>query len=106
MLNNPVNPTGKVYSERTLRQLSDFILENNLFLISDEIYEDLIYKGKMFSPGSINEMKEKTVTLSGFSKSYAMTDGAHVSVCCCTLFAAFMISSGATIYPMRHPVIA
>ncbi len=73
MLNNPVNPTGKVYSERTLRQLSDFILENNLFLISDEIYEDLIYKGKMFSPGSINEMKEKTVTLSGFSKSYAMT---------------------------------
>ncbi|MFG1391078.1 aminotransferase class I/II-fold pyridoxal phosphate-dependent enzyme, partial [Acidiplasma aeolicum] len=73
MLNNPVNPTGKVYSERTLRQLSDFILENNLFLISDEIYEDLIYKGKMFSPGSIKEMKEKTVTLSGFSKSYAMT---------------------------------
>ncbi|WP_337860218.1 pyridoxal phosphate-dependent aminotransferase [Ferroplasma sp.] len=73
MLNNPVNPTGKVYSEKSLRQLSDFIIENNLYLLSDEIYEDLIYKGKMFSPGSIEEMKERTVTLSGFSKSYAMT---------------------------------
>jgi aspartate aminotransferase len=73
MFNNPVNPTGKVYSEKSLRELSDFVLENNLYLISDEIYEDLIYKGKMFSPGSIEEMKEKTVTLSGFSKSYAMT---------------------------------
>ncbi len=73
MFNNPVNPTGKVYSEKSLRKLSDFILENNLYLISDEIYEDLIYKGKMFSPGSIEEMREKTITVSGFSKSYAMT---------------------------------
>ena len=73
MFNNPVNPTGKVYSEKSLRELSDFILENNLYLISDEIYEDLVYKGKMFSPGSIEEMREKTITVSGFSKSYAMT---------------------------------
>jgi aspartate aminotransferase len=73
MFNNPVNPTGKVYSEKSLRALADFILENGLYLISDEIYEDLIYKGRMFSPGSIEEMKDKTVTLSGFSKSYAMT---------------------------------
>ncbi|MCL4349604.1 pyridoxal phosphate-dependent aminotransferase [Ferroplasma acidiphilum] len=73
MFNNPVNPTGKVYSEKSLRALADFILENDLYLISDEIYEDLIYKGRMFSPGSIEEMKDKTVTLSGFSKSYAMT---------------------------------
>ncbi len=73
MLNNPVNPTGKVYSEKSLRELSDFIIENNLYLISDEIYEDLIYKGKMFSPGSIKEMEERTITISGFSKSYAMT---------------------------------
>ncbi len=73
MFNNPVNPTGKVYSEKTLRELSDFILENNLYLLSDEIYEDLVYKGKMFSPASIPEMRDHTVTLSGFSKSYAMT---------------------------------
>ena len=73
MFNNPVNPTGKVYSEKSLRELSDFILENNLYLISDEIYEDLVYKGKMFSPGSIEEMRDKTITVSGFSKSYAMT---------------------------------
>jgi aspartate aminotransferase len=73
MFNNPVNPTGKVYSEKSLRKLSDFILENDLYLLSDEIYEDLVYRGKMFSPGSIEEMRERTITLSGFSKSYAMT---------------------------------
>ncbi|MEM0135599.1 MAG: pyridoxal phosphate-dependent aminotransferase, partial [Thermoplasmatales archaeon] len=74
ILNNPLNPSGKVYSEKTLRKLADIILEyKNIYLISDEIYEDLIYTGRMFSPASIPEMGERTVTISGFSKSYAMT---------------------------------
>lgn len=73
ILNNPTNPTGKVYSEKTLRRLSDFLIENDLYLISDEIYEELIYEGKMFSPSVIPEMAERSITMSGFSKSYAMT---------------------------------
>lgn len=74
ILNNPLNPAGKVYSERSLRRLADIILENkNIYLISDETYEDIIYEGKMFSPASIPEMAERTVTINGFSKSYAMT---------------------------------
>lgn len=74
ILNNPLNPSGKVYSEKSLRKLVDIILEyRGIYLISDEIYEDLIYTGKMFSPASIPEMAERTVTISGFSKSYAMT---------------------------------
>lgn len=73
ILNNPTNPTGKVYSEKALRELSDFVIKNNIYLLSDEIYEDLIYEGKMFSPASIPEMFQRTITLSGFSKSYAMT---------------------------------
>lgn len=73
MLSNPTNPTGRVYSEKELRELSDFVLEHNLYLLSDEIYEDLIFEGKMFSPASIDEMFDRTVTVGGFSKSYAMT---------------------------------
>ncbi len=73
IISNPTNPTGKVYSEKELRKLSDFVLENNLYLLSDEIYEDLIFEGKMFSPASIPEMLDRTITVGGFSKSYAMT---------------------------------
>ena len=73
ILSNPTNPTGKVYAEKALRDLSDFVLKHGLYLVSDEIYEDLIYEGRMFSPASIPEMFPKTITLSGFSKSYVMT---------------------------------
>jgi aspartate aminotransferase len=73
VFSNPTNPTGKVYSEKMIRELSDFILENNLYLISDEIYEDIIFEGRAFSPASIPEMADHTVTVSGFSKSHAMT---------------------------------
>ena len=73
MLSNPTNPTGKVYSEKEMKALSDFILENNMYLVSDEIYEDLIFEGKMFSPASMEEMFSRTITIGGFSKSYAMT---------------------------------
>lgn len=73
ILNSPTNPTGKVYSEKVLRELSDFIIENDMYLLSDEIYEDLIYEGKRFSPASIPEMFPRTLTMGGYSKSYAMT---------------------------------
>lgn len=73
MISNPTNPTGRVYSEREMKDLSDFVLENNMYLLSDEIYEDLIFEGKPYSPASDSEMFNNTITLGGFSKSYAMT---------------------------------
>ena len=73
IFSNPCNPTGKVYGENEIRKLCDFVLEHGLYLISDEIYEDLSFEKRPFSPASIPEMADKTVTLSGFSKSYAMT---------------------------------
>ncbi len=73
IFNSPVNPTGKVYSAKDIRALSDFVLEHNLMLISDEIYESIIFKGAHFSPASIPEMRDNTITVSGFSKSHAMT---------------------------------
>lgn len=73
ILSNPTNPTGKVYDEKSLRRISDIVLENDMYLITDEIYEELIFEGKMFSPASIKELSEKAITVGGFSKSYAMT---------------------------------
>lgn len=73
IISNPTNPTGRVYTEKEMKGLADFVIENNLYLVSDEIYEDIIFQGKMFSPASIPEMFDRTVTISGFSKSYAMT---------------------------------
>jgi len=75
ILNSPSNPTGAVYSEEELRELSFLIKEHELFVISDEIYEKLLYDGrKHFSMASIdNEIKKLTITVSGHSKTYAMT---------------------------------
>lgn len=73
IISNPTNPTGRVYSEKEIRELCDFVLENNMYLLSDEIYEDLIFEGKMFSPASMEEMFDRTITVNGFSKSHAMT---------------------------------
>ena len=73
ILSNPTNPTGKVYDEKSLRRISDIVLENNMYLVTDEIYEELIYEGSMFSPASIKELSDRVITVGGFSKSYAMT---------------------------------
>ena len=73
IFSNPCNPTGKVYGKNEIRKLCDFVIEHGLYLISDEIYEDLSFEKRPFSPASIPEMADKTITLSGFSKSYAMT---------------------------------
>ncbi len=73
LFNNPSNPTGRVYTEKETKELVDFAIKNRLTIVSDEIYEDLIYEGKMFSPGSMEEVRDHVLTISGFSKSYAMT---------------------------------
>ena len=72
---SPNNPTGAVYSEATLRGLGELAVKHDFYVIADEIYEKLIYDGeKHFSIGSISpEVWEKTITVNGFSKAYAMT---------------------------------
>jgi len=70
IINSPNNPTGAVYSEKDLRVLAEIAKDKGLIIISDEIYEDYIYVGKHFSIGSVYE---NTVSLWGFSKTYAMT---------------------------------
>ncbi len=74
IITNPSNPTGAVYSKDELKAIASWALKNKIFIISDEIYEKLNYVGKHCSIASLsNEIKEITITVSGFSKSYAMT---------------------------------
>ncbi|MBT3177169.1 MAG: pyridoxal phosphate-dependent aminotransferase [Desulfobacula sp.] len=74
VINTPHNPTGAVYSEKTLTALAQIALENDLLVLSDEIYEKNIYDGyEHFSIASLPGMQERTITLNGFSKSHCMT---------------------------------
>ena len=75
IFNSPCNPTGAVYSEGEVRALAAVCEEAGIFVLSDEIYEKLVYDGaKPFSFAAVSEkMKERTVTVNGVSKTYAMT---------------------------------
>lgn len=75
ILNSPSNPTGTVYKKEELEELKEVCLENDLWVISDEIYEKIIFDGqKHWSIASLGEdIKEKTIVVNGLSKTYAMT---------------------------------
>ena len=77
LINSPSNPTGAVFPDSTLRALYDLAVERDLWILSDEAYEDYIFGGAHHSPGSFEsdlpEEKRRVFTLYTFSKSYAMT---------------------------------
>ena len=73
ILNYPNNPTGASYSKGELKKLADAIIKKGLILISDEIYCELTYDSEHVSIASLPKMRERTVYLNGFSKSFAMT---------------------------------
>jgi aminotransferase len=69
----PNNPTGAIMTKEELEELVPVIIENDLFVISDEIYSELTYENKHCSIASLPGMRERTVTINGFSKAFAMT---------------------------------
>jgi aspartate aminotransferase len=77
LINSPSNPTGAVFPERTLRVLLDFARERDLWVLSDEAYEDFVFGGAHVSPASferdLDESERRVFSLFTFSKSYAMT---------------------------------
>jgi aspartate aminotransferase len=74
ILNSPNNPTGTVYTEKELKEIAEIAVKHNIFVISDEIYEKLIYEGKHVSIASLgDEIKKLTIVINGMSKAYAMT---------------------------------
>jgi aminotransferase len=69
----PNNPTGAIMERQDLEAIAKVIIEHDLFVLSDEIYSELCYTEKHVSIANIEGMKERTIVINGFSKSYAMT---------------------------------
>jgi aminotransferase len=71
---SPNCPTGSVFVKEDLKRIADIAFENKMFIVTDEIYEKLVYDGeKHLSIGSFPEVKDQTISMFGFSKAYAMT---------------------------------
>jgi aspartate aminotransferase len=74
VLNSPCNPSGAVWSAKELEEIAAIVLAHpKMMVLSDEIYEYIIFEGEMNSIGSLPGMRERTITVNGFSKSFAMT---------------------------------
>jgi len=73
VLNSPSNPTGGIFSRDSIKEIADLAIDHDITVISDEIYEKIIYDKEHFSIGSLPGMEDRTITVNGFSKAYAMT---------------------------------
>ena len=73
LINTPNNPTGVVYSRATLKGITDICRENDLWLISDEVYDTQIWQGEHLSPRALPDMAQRTLVVGSMSKSHAMT---------------------------------
>lgn len=74
MICTPANPCGKIFSERELAQLAEIAIHNDLIVFTDEIYEYFVYDGrKHLSPGALESIADRTVTISGYSKTFSIT---------------------------------
>lgn len=73
VVNSPCNPTGAVFDKKNLKAIADLAKDHDFLVLSDEIYEKIIYDKEHISIGSLDGMEERTITINGFSKAYAMT---------------------------------
>ena len=73
ILNNPANPTGGLFSHDDIRAIADMVRDKDIYIMSDEIYDRIYFGEKPLSIASLPGMKDKTIILDGFSKTYAMT---------------------------------
>ncbi len=73
VVNSPSNPSGAVFDRKSMKIVADLCTDYDLYAMSDEIYEKLVYGKEHISLASIGDMAERTITINGFSKAYAMT---------------------------------
>jgi len=91
LINTPANPSGKVFSRSELERLAEFVLRHDLFVFTDEIYEYILYDGREHvSPGSLEAIADRTITISGYSKTYSIT-GWRIGYAVCRAEWAHMI---------------
>jgi len=73
LMNSPNNPSGVVYSRKTIEMICDVVRKNDLWLISDEVYDTQIWSGEHLTPRAVPHMAERTLVIGSMSKSHAMT---------------------------------
>jgi len=74
LLNTPANPSGKVFTREEIESIAAIVIEHDLFLITDEIYEYFVYDGaRHICPATLHGMRERTIVLSGFSNTFSVT---------------------------------
>jgi len=73
VINFPNNPTGAVMRREDLEPIADLVIDHDLTLISDEVYSELTYEGQHTAAATVGDLWQRTITLNGFSKAYAMT---------------------------------
>ncbi|NMB77688.1 MAG: aminotransferase class I/II-fold pyridoxal phosphate-dependent enzyme, partial [Methanomicrobiales archaeon] len=73
LISFPNNPSGAVMMESDLKAIADLVIDHDLLLISDEVYSELSYEKRHCSAATVSDLWERTITLNGFSKAYAMT---------------------------------
>jgi aminotransferase len=73
LINFPNNPTGAVMSKDDLKPIADLAIDHDLVVISDEVYSELSYEKPHCATATVGDLRERTITLNGFSKAYAMT---------------------------------
>jgi aminotransferase len=73
MINSPANPSGKVFTREELGWIAEFAKKHDLFVFTDEIYEYFVYEGQHISPATLPGMRERTITISGYSKTFSIT---------------------------------
>ena len=81
LINSPNNPTGVVYNQTTLENIANVCTTNDLWLISDEVYDTQVWEGTHISPRSLPGMNDRTLTIGSMSKSHAMT-GSRIGWIC------------------------
>lgn len=74
IINTPANPCGKVFSRKEIELIGEFCIQHDLFIFTDEIYEYITYDNREHvSPGSIDKIKDRVITISGYSKTFSIT---------------------------------
>ena len=84
IVNNQSNPTGSILVSSSLRLIADVCTDHDLFCLSDEIYEKLVYGKEHVSIATVGDMLDRTININGFSKAYAMTGWMAARLSCST----------------------
>jgi N-succinyldiaminopimelate aminotransferase len=111
LLNTPHNPTGKVYSQDELALLARFCVERDVLCISDEVYEHLVFDGEHRPIAALPGMRERTITISSFGKTYSLTGwkigwAAAPEPLSAAVRAAHQFITFATATPLQHAAAA